>query len=144
MKSQVEIFVVTVLLATSSLFSLAQNQPSKAGQDEAKSMVQSTTTRQQVKVLIAKAETPADHHKIAAYFMREADRFEEDAKDHEYLATVYRKNPSTSVGGKQSGTGSIFRTTEHCEAVAKSLRDAAKSLRELAAEHEQMAKEAAK
>jgi hypothetical protein len=94
--------------------------------------------------LVATAKTPADHRRIAAYFDQEANRMEDEARDHEYLAGVYRKSPSTSGGGKQSGAGSMFRTAEHCESVAKSLRKAAQSLRELAAEHEQMAQDIAR
>jgi hypothetical protein len=44
-------------------------------------------------------------------------------------------------GGKGVGNPQS-RTFEHCEATAKSLREAAKSMRELATEHEQMAKDA--
>lgn len=135
------------LLAISSLFTVAQDQASNAGklaQSEANARVQSITTKKQVKALVARAETSGDHLKLSTYFNQEADRMEEDAKDHEYLAQVYRRSPNRTDGGKQSGTGSIFRTAEHCDSAAKSLREAAKSLRELAAEHEQMAKAVSK
>jgi len=100
-------------------------------------------TRKQAKALAATAKTPEDHMKLAAYFNREADRLEADAKDHEELAQIYRLYPSTFGGGKTGGNPQT-RTFEHCEATAKSLREAAKSSRELAAEHERMAKDASK
>jgi hypothetical protein len=100
-------------------------------------------TKKQAKALAATAKTPADHMKLAAYYKLEADRLEADAKDHEELAQTYRLYPSTLGGGKTGGNPQT-RTVEHCEATAKSLREAAKSLRELAAEHEQMAKGAPK
>ena len=146
MKSQSLKFVVlTFLVGIFSLSLVAQDQPSKADkQSEAKTLVQSATTKKQVTAMVASAKTPEDHMRLAAYFNQEADRMEADAKGHEELAGVYRQNPSATGGGKQSGTGSIFRTAEHCDSAAKSLREAARSLRELAAEHEQMAKDVAK
>jgi hypothetical protein len=139
--------ILSSLLATSSLFVVAQDQASnvdKLTQGEAQTRVQSAKTNKQVRALIASAKTPADHLKLAAYFNQEADRLEADAKGHEELAEVYRQHPHATGGGKQSGSGSIFQTAEHCDSVAKSLRDAAKNLRGLAAEHEQMAKDVAK
>ena len=148
MKPQLFNFLLAFLLPMSSLFSVAQDQGSKESklqQSEANTLVESATTKKQAKALVASAKTPEDHMKVAAYFNQEADRMEEDAKQHADLAQVYRRKPyTTAVGEKQSGTGSIFRTAEHCDSSAKSLRDAAKSLRELAAEHELMAKEASK
>jgi hypothetical protein len=139
--------ILSSLLATSSIFVVAQDQASnvdKLTQREAQTRVQSSNTNQPVKALISRAKTPEDHLKLTAYFNQDADRLEADAKGHEEQAEVYRQHPHATGGGKQSGTGSIFQTAEHCDSVAKSLRGAAKNLRGLAAEHEQMAKEVAK
>jgi len=145
MKSQSFTFVVLAFLV--GLFSLslvAQDKPSKADkQSEAKTLVQSATTKKQVKALVASAKTPEDHMKLAAYFNQEAERMEADAKGHEELAAVYRLYPSTAGGGKAGGNPQS-RTAEHCDAAAKSLREAAKSLREMATDHEQMAREVSK
>lgn len=141
-----KIVLLAFVLATSSRFAVAQDQASSVDtltQREAKARIQGVTTNKQVKVLIASAKTPQDHLKLAAYFNQEADRLEANAKGHTELADVYRQNPRTTDGGKQSGTGSIFRTAEHCDSAAKALREAAKDLRDLAAEHEQMAKDVA-
>ena len=140
-----KIIILASLLAMSSLLAHPQDQRSveKLTQREAEARVQSVTTNNQVKALIASAKTPDDHRKLAAYFNQEADRLEADAKGHAELADAYRQHPHSTGGGKQSGAGSIFQTAEHCDSAAKSLREAAKDLRELAAEHEQMAKDVA-
>lgn len=100
-------------------------------------------TKKQAQALAATAKTPADHMKLAAYFKLEADRLDAEAQEHEQLAQNYRLNPNMTGGGKTGGN-TQSRTFEHCEAAAKALREAAKSTRELVAEHEQMAKAAAK
>ncbi len=100
-------------------------------------------TTKQAKALTATAKTPADHMKLAAYYKLEADRLDADVKDHEEMAQNYRLHPQmSSAGGGKSGGAMQSRTAEHCDAIVKSLQDAAKSTRELAAEHEQMAKDA--
>lgn len=147
MKSHLlHIVVFAFVLATIHMSAVGQEKSGETNampQSDAPDLVQKSAAKKQVKTWIASAKTPADHERIAAYFNREADRMDDEARDHEYLADVYRRNPGTSIGGK-SGGGSMFRTAEHCESAAKSLREAAKNLRELAAEHEQMAKDIAK
>ncbi len=106
-------------------------------------MTAAELTTKQAKALAGTAKTPADHMKLAAYYKLEADRLDAEASDHEELAKQYRLNPVTMGGGKYGGN-TQGRTFDHCEASAKSLHDAAKSTRELADEHEQMAKDASK
>lgn len=100
-------------------------------------------TKKQATALAATAKTRADHMKLAAYFKLEADRLDAEASEHEELAKNYRLNPAMTGGGKSGGNTQI-RTFEHCDAAAKSLREAAKATRELATEHEQMATDAEK
>ncbi|MGD0775936.1 MAG: hypothetical protein ABSC05_24225 [Candidatus Solibacter sp.] len=97
-------------------------------------------TKKEVKTLVATAKTPEDHMKLARYFNQEADQLEAEAKEHDELAQEYRKNPNP-MASKLPMSG---RTAEHCAYFAKSTREAAKAARELAAAHEQMAKDAAK
>lgn len=104
----------------------------------------SQLTEKQAQALAATAETKADHMKLAAYYNLEADKLESDANHHEELAGVYRTTGGGTGGGKNAGAGTVSRTEGHCADIAKSLRDAAKSTRELASEHEQMAKDASK
>jgi len=95
-------------------------------------------TKKEVKALVANAKTPEDHMKLARHFKQEADRLEAEAKEHDELAQEYRRSPS-AMAMKMPMSG---RSAEHCEYFAKSTREAAKAARELAAAHEQMAKEA--
>ena len=101
-------------------------------------------TDKQAKSLAATAETKAEHQKMAACFESKVTNYESEAKHHEELAEVYRTTGGVSLAGKSAGVGDMTRTSGHCEAIAKSLRDAAKSSRELAADHQRMAEEAAK
>jgi hypothetical protein len=93
-------------------------------------------TAKDVKALIATAKTPEQHLRIANYFRHEAEKYEAEAKDHAEMEEAYRQNPlPKNIGG---GSGPI----SHCEILAKSSQEMANTARELAAEHEQMAKEA--
>ena len=142
-----KVVLIAFLAATSSLLVGAQHQASNLDtltQREAKAQVQSAATNKHIRALVASAKTAEDHLELAAYFNQEADRLDADAKRHQDLAEVYRENPGTTGGGKQSGRVSIFRTAEHCDSARNALGEAAKNLRELAAEHEQMAKDVAK
>jgi hypothetical protein len=95
-------------------------------------------TGKTLKESIAKAETAADHQAIAQYFDAEAARYEAEAKEHGELAAVYQKN-APSQPTKYPGS---MQTFGHCDALAKSLQQAAKQARRLAADHREMAKEA--
>lgn len=101
-------------------------------------------TDKQAKALAATAETKAEHEKLVAYFESKAANYDVEAKHHEELAEVYRTTGGVSLAGKSAGTGDMTRTSGHCEAIAKSLREAAKSSREIAADHQRMAEEAKK
>jgi hypothetical protein len=79
--------------------------------------------------------------KLAAWYKAEADKLEAQASDHEDLAAVYRSHPAV-LGSKSSVP--ISGSAMHCSNLAGSLRAAAKEDRELAAEHELMAKGAEK
>jgi len=96
-------------------------------------------TEKQATDLAARAETRAEHAKLAAYYNSEANTFEAEAKHHEELAGVYRTTAGVTLAGKNAGAGDVTRTSGHCDAIAHSLRDAANSARELGAEHRQMA-----
>lgn len=82
----------------------------------------------QLKELIAKAKTPADHEKIAAYYRAEAARLKQDAEVHRADAGIYGK-----------GQGAL-----HCTNLAKLDDQAAKEAEALATMHENMGKAAPK
>ena len=90
----------------------------------------------QVKTLATNAQTAQDHRKLAGYFNGEAARLEQDAKNHEELADIFQNHPAV-LGSKTIVP--VSGSAMHCNNFAKSLREAAKEDRELAAEHELMA-----
>ena len=98
-------------------------------------------SKKEVVALIATAKSPADHLKLAQHYKAEADRLEAEAKDHDELAAAYRKSSTWQASAAKGPMRPD--TPAHCEYFAKSVREAANAAREMAAEHEQMAKEAA-
>lgn len=82
---------------------------------------------QQLKGLITKAKTPADHEKLAAYYRAEAARLKQDAEVHRDDAGIYGK-----------GQGAV-----HCTNLARLDEQAAKEADSLATMHADMARAAA-
>ncbi len=97
-------------------------------------------SKKQVKTLVATAKSPADHLQLARYYSAEADRLEVEAKEHDELAEVYRKSATSQAAAMKNPMAP--NSAGHCEYFAKAVREAAKSARDLAAAHEQMAKDA--
>ena len=97
-------------------------------------------TAKEARTLIATANTAKEHLKLARYFNEQGDQNETEARDHDEMIEAYRKNPTTRAEKTPGGVGTI----EHCEFFAKSNREMAKALREMAATHDAMAKEAGK
>jgi hypothetical protein len=87
---------------------------------------QQELSAQQLKEMIAKAKTPADHETLAAYYREEASRLKQDAELHRDDAGIYGK-----------GQGAV-----HCRNLAKLDEQAAKEADSLAIMHEHMAKAA--
>jgi hypothetical protein len=124
-------FVTTVMMASALLF---------GGVSLMSAAEQVQKSKDQVKELIGSAKTSADHRKLAAYYTGEADNLEVEARDHEELAGACRvKTDAVSQKHVMSA-----KTASHCDYFAKSVREAATADRELAAEHESMAKAAGK
>ena len=98
-------------------------------------------SKKEVVALIATAKSPEDHSRLAQYYKAEADRLEVEAKDHDELAAAYRKSSTWQASAAKGPMRPD--TPAHCEYFAKSVREAANASREMAAEHEQMAKDAA-
>jgi hypothetical protein len=97
-------------------------------------------SKEEVKELAATATTPSDHLKLAAYFNGEADRFQAEAVEHETMANAHRIS-TDAIAQKHTMSGN---TAGHCDYFGKVARGKAKTNRELANEHEQMAKAAEK
>lgn len=95
-----------------------------------------TLSKAELKKLIAVANTPAEHERLAKHYDAKAAELEADAKEHDELALEYRKNPQGhDLKHPMSGT-----TAAHCEHYAKEARAAAQTARKLAADHREMAK----
>jgi hypothetical protein len=89
-------------------------------------------SKKQVKVLTATAKTPEDHLKLAQYYDQRAELLLAKSKEHEEMAEASRKNPMS--GGK------FFpMSVGHCESTAKSYRQDAQKMKEVADEHRAMA-----
>jgi hypothetical protein len=90
----------------------------------------------EVRDLIANAKTPAEHRRLAKHFETVAARYGADAADHVAEAKAYRSAPSASES-KRPGSPD---TAMHCDRLADAARNAATAARELARDHEKMAK----
>jgi hypothetical protein len=97
-------------------------------------------SKTELKRLMTGAETKADHARIAEYFEAEATRYEAEAKQHGELALFYQQHTSSNPT-KYPGS---MQTFDHCDALRKSLEQAAEKARQLAAEHRKMEQEAQK
>lgn len=93
-------------------------------------------TKSQVKALIQTAKTPADHMKLANYYRYQANKLQGELKDHEEMAAAYDKNPMGHPIPKGQTLG------DHCRNLTKYIGDEAKEASEMAAMHEEMAKNA--
>ena len=88
----------------------------------------------EVKALIASAKTKEDHLKLADFYKAEMVRLAAEAKDHDEMAEMYKKNPSPMAIKHPEAIGE-----GHCHEMAQRYREAAAKAQELAAMHEQLA-----
>lgn len=94
-------------------------------------------TKDELKSLVAGAKTAQDHERLAAHFAAKADELDAEAREHTELAAEYKVHP-TIHEQKHPMSG---QTASHCDFFAAELRKAAQGARQLAADHEKMAKE---
>ena len=87
-----------------------------------------------LKSALKAAKTPEDHARIAAYCKAKAEGLDAQATGYEQAAAAYRNAPN--VKNLMSPT-----TPGRYEYMAKGLREEARSNREMAALHEQMARD---
>ncbi len=87
---------------------------------------------------IAAAKTPADHEAIAKAYDDEANKLDAMAKEHEEMAKSYR---AMSTGVKGANPAAM---AAHCSKLVSEYKAAAKENRDLAAAHQQMAKDCCK
>ncbi len=117
-------FVLTFALAlTLPAFATSTSQPEHL-------------SKKQLAALIATATTPAQHQRIADYYRPESDKLMAESNYHAAMAAAFRANPMTN------NLKAAFRTVDHCEYLAKSLKAKAEKAEALALEHERMAEAA--
>jgi len=97
-------------------------------------------SQSELKNLMTNAETKAEHARLAQHFEAEAARYEAESKEHADLAQFYQQHTSAEPT-KYPGTQESF---QHCDALSKSLQQAAANARELAAAQRRMENEAKK
>jgi hypothetical protein len=94
--------------------------------------------KDELKHLVSTAKTAQDHQRLAAHFNAKADQLDAEAKEHTELAAQYKSHPTIhEMKHQMSG-----QTAGHCDYFAASMHKAALDARRLAADHEEMAKEA--
>ena len=87
--------------------------------------------------LLMNAKTPQEHQRLAAHYRAEAERLNSEAKEHEEMAEMYRKNPNPLAAKHPYAAG-----VQHCRDIAKRYRESAAKMQALATVHEDMAKKA--
>ncbi len=97
-----------------------------------------TLSKKQLADLVATAKTAADHRKLAEHYRAAAAKHEAEAKEHVELAAKYRANPTASES-KRPGAPD---TSSHCLTFAEHCRKQAALMNEMAAMHDEMAKNA--
>jgi hypothetical protein len=96
---------------------------------------QSKLSRKELKALIATAQTPFDHQRIAVYYRAEAEHLKAKQREHEEDLAEYYKNPSR-YPSKYPTMG------DHCRSLAEYYEMAAKKALVLADMHEKLTREA--
>lgn len=97
-------------------------------------------SQSELKNLMTNAETKAEHARLAQHFEAEAARYEAESKEHADLAQFYQQHTSATPTKYPGGQESF----QHCDALSKSLQQAAANARELAAAQRRMENEAKK
>ena len=113
---------VAATLAVSSATAAAEQHPTPVETHE-------VPIDQQVEV----AQSMADHEIVAQRFEAEAAQFETQAAEHQHLATGYRRGVGS---GPKADLASL---AEHCERIARNLREAATEARTMAGMHRTIA-----
>jgi hypothetical protein len=113
------------LIVTSAAFGQSTSTaPAKAEQ----------LSKQQLNTLIADAKTPAQHERIAQFYLAKAEEDQAQANQHAAMVAQYKANPSLSNNKNQAST------IGHCEYYAQKFSKLAAQDRELSQQHEQMAR----
>ncbi|MGC4049116.1 MAG: hypothetical protein QM757_06325 [Paludibaculum sp.] len=97
------------------------------------------STSKEVMAPSAKGLSPAEHSRLAQYYLAKAERHEAEAVQHEVLAVEYTRHPQVSAAKHPMAPNSA----EHCRYYAQHCHKAAAEMRSLAQQHEAQARTAA-
>lgn len=95
-------------------------------------------SKRQLNTLIATAKTPAEHQRIAEFYLLQAQDYLAQSKEHAQMAEQFRNNPI------RNNSKYVINTVNHCEYWAQKYSEKAAKSQELANQHEQMATDAEK
>jgi len=90
-------------------------------------------SKKELAKLVANAQTPAEHRRIAAYYSAEAARLSAESSDHAQMAAGFRRNAPNKSTAFQ---------VDHCEYLVHTLKAKADKALVAASEHERMAQAA--
>ncbi len=82
--------------------------------------------------LIQTATTPDDHRRLAAYYDARTHELLAESAEHQEMAEQFRKN------GMMNNQKRVFGTVNHCEYIAKALKEAAAKMQGMAQMQEAM------
>ena len=95
-------------------------------------------SKKELKVLLATAKTPAEHRRLVAFYLQEAQRLSARSKYHEEMLALYGTSPVPYEGKFPYGTVGRSHCQKFIQFYAAQAQEAASS----AARHEEMAKAA--
>jgi len=93
-------------------------------------------SKKQLAALVASANTPAEHERIAAYYRAESERLSAEADQHANMASKFLSNPVAN------NDKSVRGTVGHCISMERRLRAKSARARALADEHGRLAQTA--
>ena len=92
-------------------------------------------SKREVKLLLEKANTPAEHTKLAQHFRLKSEKLEAEAVEHAGMAKLYRSRPTASDVKRPMAPD----TAAHCEYLSENLHKAANEAKALSIAHDAMA-----
>ena len=100
--------------------------------------VQEHLSKKQLAALVASANTPAEHERIAAYYGAESERLSAEADQDADMASKFLGNPAAN------NEKSVRGTVGHCISMERNLRAKSAKARALAREHRRLARRQSK
>ena len=93
-------------------------------------------SKKQLAALVASANTPAEHERIALYYRAEYERLSAEADQNATMASKFLGNPAAN------NEKSVRGTVGHCISMERRLRAKSAKARALADEHKRLARAA--